>query len=307
MSHAANHTLVVTGASGRLGRRVVELLLEKPVGQVVAVTRTPDRLKELSGRGAVVRRGDFNDAQSLDAAFAGADRLLLISTDALGPGAGRLKQHLTALDAAVRAGVKHIIYTSMPNPDIDSPIFFAPDHRGSEEALAQSPISWTVHRNNWYTDALIMLGTLPRAVAGGQLFAAAGDGGAAYVTREDCAHAAAASLASANTRSGTLNITGPAVVGYVELSRIVTEITGRTVTYAPVEPEAMKAALISQGIPELLAGLFVGSDVAKAKGKMGPATNDFFELTGRQPTSVAAYLATQRSALIGAGAKAAVQ
>lgn len=305
MSQEANRTLVVTGASGQLGRRVVELLLEKPAGQVVAVTRTPDKLKDLGQRGATVRSGDFNDPASLDKAFAGADRLLLISTDAIGPGGVRLKQHLNAVDAAVRAGIKHVVYTSMPNPDPDSPIFFAPDHRGTEEALAKSPLSWTVHRDNWYTETMIALGTLPRAVASGQLVAAAGDGGAAYVTREDCARAAAASLASSNTTSRTLNITGPAVVGYAELARIVSEITGRAVTYVPVEPEAMKAALISQGIPELFAGLIVGSDVAKAKGKMGPATSDYFELTGRQPTSVAAYLATQRAALIGAGAKAA--
>jgi NAD(P)H dehydrogenase (quinone) len=305
MSQEQNRTLLVTGASGQLGRRVVELLLEKKAGQVVAVTRTPEKLNDLAQRGAIIRAGSFDEPGPLEKALAGADRMLLISTSTIDPGGSRLKQHVNAVNAAARAGVKHVVYTSMPHPDPDSPIFFAPDHRGTEEALAKSGLSWTIHRDNWYTESLVGMGTLPRAVASGKLYAAAGDGGAAYVTREDCARAAAASVASESTANKTLNITGPAVVTYAELAKMASELSGRPVTYVAMEPEAMKAALIGQGVPEIFAKLTIGSDLAKARGKMGPASNNVLELTGRAPTSVASYLAAHKDALLGRGAKAA--
>src|ERR1700691_3850137 len=196
MNMTSERTLFVTGASGHLGRRVVELLLEKGTCRIVAGTRKPEKLADLAARGVVVRQADFEDARSLEAALAGADRVLIISTDAIDRPGRRLAQHQAAVAAAVSAVVKHAVYTSMPNPET-SPVVFAPDHLGTEQALKASGMSWTILRDCWYIEYLMM--TLAPAVAAGRLSAVAGQGGAPYVTREDCAQVAAAALASLDT------------------------------------------------------------------------------------------------------------
>src|SRR3984885_85845 len=198
----SDRTLFVTGASGHLGRRVVELLLEKNAGKIVAGTRTPDKLADLAARGVVVRHADFEDPKKLEAALAGVDRALIISTDAIDRPGRRIAQHRAAVAAAVSAGVKHVLYTSMPNPET-SPVVFAPDHLGTEQALKASGLSYTILRMCWYTDFLIP--TLAPAAASGKLMAATGQGGAPYVTREDCAQAAAAALAGTETGNSTFN------------------------------------------------------------------------------------------------------
>src|SRR4051794_23190970 len=161
-----NRTLLVTGASGQLGRRVVELLLDAKAGTVIAATRDPAKVADLAARGAVVRKADFEDEASLAEAFAGVDRLLLVSTDAVDRPGRRIAQHEAAVRAAVRAGVKHIVYTSMPNPGVDSPVSIAVDHRKTEEAITATSLGFTILRNNLYTDLLLQ--SLPRAVATGQ-------------------------------------------------------------------------------------------------------------------------------------------
>ncbi|MEO5728244.1 MAG: NAD(P)H-binding protein, partial [Byssovorax sp.] len=145
-----NQTLLVTGASGQLGRRVVELLLEAKAGTVVAATRDPAKLADLAARGVLVRKADFDDEGSLAEAFAGVDRLLLISTDSLVRPGHRLAQHQAAVRAAVSAGVGHIVYTSFTNPGVESPITVAPDHRLTEEAIAATKLGFTILRNNLY-------------------------------------------------------------------------------------------------------------------------------------------------------------
>ena len=140
------NTLLVTGASGQLGRRVITHLVQThrvAAQNIIATTRKPEALADLAAQGVVVRSADFDDPVSLAKAFAGADRLLLISTDALDRPGRRLEQHVNAVNAAVKAGVKHVVYTSMPRPDPGSPIPFAPDHLGTEKALASSPLGWT--------------------------------------------------------------------------------------------------------------------------------------------------------------------
>ena len=158
-------TLLVTGASGQLGRRVLAHLLDTcavPPARLIAVTRDPAKLADFAARGVEVRRGDFDDPGSLGEAFKGAGRLLLISTDALDTPGRRLAQHQAAIAAAKTAGVRHIVYTSMPNPD-GSPIPFAPDHLGTEQALALSGRGWTILRNAWYFENLAF--SLPGALA----------------------------------------------------------------------------------------------------------------------------------------------
>jgi NAD(P)H dehydrogenase (quinone) len=298
MASNGQRTLLVSGASGHLGRRVVELLLEANAGQVVAGTRDPAKLADLAEREVIVRKVDFDDdATALAEAFRGVERALIISTDTLDGTDRRLRQHQRAVEAAARAGVAHVVYTSMPHPDPDSPVPFAYQHRGTEEAIAKSGMSWTILRNNWYADFLVLLGTLPNAVASGVLFAASGEGGAAYVTREDCARAAAAALGSADTTNRIYNITGPDVVTARDLAKMATEASGRPVAYVPLEAEAFRKHLLSQGVPDGLADVLVGSDLAKALGQFGPATTDVLTLTGRPPISVRGLVEIYRDAL----------
>jgi NAD(P)H dehydrogenase (quinone) len=299
---SSDRTLFVTGAGGKLGRRVVELLLEKSAGKIAAGTRKPENLADLAARGAVVRHTDFEDPKGLEAAFAGVDRALIISTDAIDRPGRRLAQHKAAVAAAVSAGVKHVVYTSMPNPET-SQVVFAPDHLRTEQALKASGIGYTILRNCWYTEFLIP--TLAPAVAAGKLIAATGQGGAPYVTREDCAQAAAAALASTETSNKTWNITGPELVTYTELAKLAGELTGRPVTFEAVTPEERVAQLVAMGTPEFIAKLLVSSQLAIAQGKMGTPTTAVKELTGREPGSVRAFLSANTSALLPAVQSAA--
>lgn len=295
-------TLFVTGASGRLGRKVVELLVEKGVGKIVAGTRRPEKLVDLAARGVVVRQADFEDSDGLQGALAGVDRVLIVSTDAIDRPGRRLAQHQAAVAAAVNAGVKHAVYTSMPNPET-SPVVFAPDHLGTEQALKSSGMGWTILRNCWYTDYLIP--TLAPAVASGKLVSATGQGGAPYVTREDCAQAAAAALMSPEPGNKTWNITGPDLVTYAGLAKLVNELSGRPVNFEAVTPDERIAQLIAAGTPEFIAKLLVSSQMAIAQGKMGTPTSAVKELTGRQPVSVREFLSAHRAAMMPATQTAA--
>lgn len=291
-------SLLVTGAAGQLGRRVVELLLEAKAGPVVAGTRDPSKCEDLAKRGAIVRRVDFDAPDTLGEAIAGVNRVLLISTDSLEPGQ-RARQHRRAIDVLAKAGIKHVVYTSLPRPEKGSPVLVAGDHMVTEQALGESGIGHTILRNNLYTDLLMM--SLPKAVAMGKLFAAGRAGGAAYVTREDCARAAAAALSATFEGKRTLDLTGPAVVTYVDLARLASELSGKRVDYVPMEADALTAAMMTQGgLPEAVAKLWVSFDVGIARGFFGPASTAFRELTGKEPTSVAEFLTAHRQALVAA-------
>ncbi len=273
----------------------MELLLEKNAGKIVAGTRTPEKLADFAARGVVIRHVDFEDPKSLEAAFAGADRVLIISTDAIDRPGRRIAQHRAAVAAAVHAGVKHAVYTSMPNPET-SPVTFAPDHLGTEQALKSSGLTYTILRNCWYTEYLVP--GLAAAVAGGKLISATGNGGAPYVTREDCAQAAAAALASTDAANRTHNITGPDSVTYADLAKLASELTGRTVTNELVTPEERTRQLVAAGTPEPIAKLLISTQVAIAEGKMGTPTAAVRELTGRQPVGVREFLTTHRAELL---------
>jgi NAD(P)H dehydrogenase (quinone) len=291
-------TLLVSGASGHLGQRVVELLLEAGIapGSIVAATRTPEKLADFASRGVVVRQADFEDPASLAGAFAGVDRLLLVSTDTLDVPGRRLKQHQNAVKAAEAAGVKHVVYTGIVNPNAGFPAFVNPDHNGTEEALKASKLGYTVLRENIYTDYL--LPTLSQAVATGQLFSAAGDGKTAYITREDCARAAAAALTSSFNGRRAVDITGPAAVSQYDIAAIVSDITGSKVTYVPLELEAVIQAMVGAGLPRPLAEAFASFDAATAQGQFRAVSKGIEELTGRKPTSVADFLAANKAVLL---------
>lgn len=298
MPQPDSRTLLVTGASGQLGRRAVELLLASSAECVVAATRRPDNLADLAARGAEVRRADFDDATSLDEAFAGVDRMLLVSTDAMDHPDRRAEQAMRAVEAAERAGVKHIVYTSLAHPEAGSPVLLAGGHRATEAALEASGMTFTSLRNNLYTD--ILLYSLPRAIATGRLYAATGAGAAAYVTREDCARVAAAVLASSSAEREVVEVTGPEALTHEQIAAIASEITGRPLAFCPLSAEDTRGGMLSAGMPGPVADLMVSLDLGIAAGRFGPATNAVSAWTGQAPTSVADFLTALRAALLGA-------
>lgn len=286
MTSSQQGPFLVTGASGHLGRRVVELALEARASPLIATTRHPEKLADLAARGVEVRAADFTRPETLASAFAGARRALIVSTDDLKPGL-RFASHKAAVDAAAGAGVGHLVYTSLTNPGAGSPISFAGDHLATEGALAASGIPHTILRNNLYTDLFLM--TLPQAIASGSLFAAAGDGTVGYVTREDCARAALAALLTAEG-SRTFDITGPGLVAQTDIARLAAELSGRPVAYVPLSSADWEQALVHHGLPAEMASLLVSIDEAIARGTLAVASSAVADLTGRAPTSVRAFL-----------------
>ena len=283
-------TLLVTGASGQLGRAVVRHLLETlkfPPARIIATSRKPEALADLAAAGVTVRAADFDAPATLATAFAGADRVLLVSTDALLEPGKRLAQHRTAVQAAVEAGVKHVVYTSLPSP-ATSHVSFAPDHLGTEQALEASGLGWTVLRNAWYAENLAY--SLPSALASGEWVTAAGEGGVAYIAREDLAHAAAVALAADSTANRTFTLTGTQALNAREIAAKVSEALGRPLAVVGVTAEQLAEGLRGHGFPPVLADVFTSFDVATAAGDLGEVTDDYAALTGRAPATFDAWL-----------------
>lgn len=283
------NTVLVTGASGHLGRRAVELLLLRGDVKVIAASRTPDKLADLAAQGAELRRLDFDDDASLSSAFADVQRVLLVSTDDISERGKRFRQQKRALDAMVKAGVKHVVYTSLTAPDASSPIGLAFDHRETEAALEKSGLGYTVLRNNLYAENL--LGSLPQAIGSGALHTAAGTRGAAYVTREDCAQAAAAALAATFDGKRTFDISGPASVTQEEIAAVAAHVAGKPVTAVALDDTSLRAGLAQAGLPPAIIDLVAGFDAAVAEGRMDVRSSAVKDLTGKEPQSVAAFLA----------------
>ncbi|MBI4998475.1 MAG: SDR family oxidoreductase [Rhodocyclales bacterium] len=290
--------LLVTGASGHLGQLVVAHLLDTlkvPATRIIATTRHPEKLAALTARGVTVRKADFDDVASLTAAFAGAQRLLLISTDALDRPGHRLAQHRNAITAATQAGVKHVVCTSMPMPE-DSPLLLAPDYVGTEQALATSPLSWTILRNCWYMENLFM--SLPSAIASGQWYSAAGEGKVAYISRDDCARVAAVALASSDTSKTTYTLTGSEAFSAAEVAKQVSALLGKTIAVVPVPLEGLIQGMIAAtGWPQALAEIFASFDTNTQAGRVAAVSGDFRKLTGVAPQKFADWLAANKSAL----------
>lgn len=288
-------TLLVTGASGHLGRRAAELLLEAKAVKIVAGTRDPSKIADLAAKGAEIRKVDFDDAALVDA-FKGIDRLLLISTDALDTPGKRLSQHKAAIEAAKKAGVKHIVYTSMPKPEPGSPIPFAPDHYGTEQTLEQSGIGWTVLRNGWYQENLFH--SLPQVLASGKWFSAAGDGKVAHVSREDAAYAAASALAKEPNGNARYDITGAELLTTNEIAKLASEATGKPIEVVNVTDEQLTQGMIAAGMPAFLAPVFASFDTNTRKGNIAIASGAVHELTGRAPRSLKAFFSANKEALL---------
>jgi NAD(P)H dehydrogenase (quinone) len=280
-------TLVITGASGQLGRRTAELVLDDPDhDELVLMTRRPDSLADLAARGATVRAGDFAAPETLPAAFAGGDRLLLISTDVLGT---RLAGHLAAIEAARAAGIGHIAYTSIVDPVAGNPAAVVPDHRATEEALAASGLAWTFLRNALYAE--FRLPEAQAASARGELRHNFGTARHAFVARGDCAAAAATVLAGGRAHDGVAyDITGPELLGGDELAATYAAVGGRTVRAVPVDDQAFVDEMVAAGVPRAGAEVAASFGTALREGYMGELTAVVRELTGRTAVPLEAVL-----------------
>jgi NAD(P)H dehydrogenase (quinone) len=205
-----------------------------------------------------------------------------------------LAQHKAAVEAARKAGVKHVVYTSMPKPD-DSLVPFAPDHLGTEQALAASGVGWTILRNTWYQENLFM--ALPGVLVSGKWFTSAGEGRVAHVSREDCARTAAAVLASEKTNNSRLDVSGPQALTTAEVAATVTSVTGKQIEVVQVSDEQLKQGLIAAGIPEFVAPLLVAFDANTRAGKVNIVSDTVEKLTGKSPQTLRSFLIEHKAAL----------
>ncbi|RUU28387.1 MAG: SDR family oxidoreductase [Mesorhizobium sp.] len=294
-------TLLVTGASGQLGRGVIRHLLDTlkvPPARIIATTRNPENLAELAARGVAIRAANFDDTASLASAFKGADRVLIISTGEIDLLHGkRLKQHQNAVTAAKQAGVSHLLYTSMPNPEPGSPVLFAGDHYGTEQAIKASGIPFTIFRNGWYQENLFM--SLPHAIASGQWHTSAADGRIAHGARDDMAAAIAAGLASRATESTTYTLTGPQAYTVAEIAALVTDVTGKPIEVVQLSDEALTEGLKAAGVPEGFAPVITSFDTNTRSGRIAMVTDAVETLSGKKPQSLKNFIEANKAALAG--------
>jgi NAD(P)H dehydrogenase (quinone) len=226
--------LLVSGASGHLGRRAAELLLERvPATDLILVTRTPEAVPDLRECGAEVRFGDYSKPDSLREAYADAEKMLLISATDLEI---RTAQHRAAIGAAKEAGVAHIVYTSGLKPEPPNPAAVGPSHHATEQALVESGLSWTVLRDSLYAEYQVPEAS--QAIASGRLTHNRGDGQIAYVSREDCAAVAAAVLAGPAHEGCIYDLTGPELFTPRDLAALYGELGKRHIEVEELDDEA---------------------------------------------------------------------
>jgi NAD(P)H dehydrogenase (quinone) len=276
-------TIGVTGASGQLGGLVTERLLrtQDPADIVMTSRRLTPRLQEYADRGASVRLADFDDRSMLTTAFEGIADLLIISTDRIGD---RLDGHLAAVEAAKRAGVRRIVYTSVPQPVSENPALVVPDHWATEEALRASGLEWLFLRNNLYAD--LQRPVIEHAAAAGRLISNSGTGLAAYVTRADCAAVAASALTVRRDAHGSYDVTGPKALSAHDLA----VLAGDDVEVVDVGDSAFHDGLKEAGLPDQTAALLTSFGAAIRGGYLETVTPVVHEWTNHAPTPLSAVL-----------------
>lgn len=273
-------TVLVTGASGQLGRLVVEALLDRGVAasDIRAGARRPTELAAFAERGVQTVALDYDDAASVADAVAGAERVLLISGSEVGR---RVPQHQTVIDAAAAAGVAHLVYTSAPHADT-SALVLAPEHKATESAIAASGVPATILRNNWYTENY--LGTLEQARATGVVASSTGSGRVASASRRDFAEAAAVVLTSEGHAGAVYELGGDVAWDFAELAAAIGDVLGREVAYVAQTPEEQAAALTDAGLDAGTVGFLVSLDGNIRDGLLGEVTGELSRLIGRPTT-----------------------
>lgn len=283
--------IVVTGASGQLGRLVIEALLQTvPASQVVAAVRNPAKAGDLAARGVQVRQADYSQPATLDAAFKGADKLLLISSSEVGQ---RAAQHRAVIEAAQRAGVKLVAYTSILHADA-SPLGLAAEHQETEALLRASGLPFVLLRNGWYTENYA--GGIPAALAHGVVLGSAGAGRIASAARADYAAAAAAVLTQTDQAGRIYELAGDGSYTLAEFAAEIARQSDKAVVYQDLPEADYKAALLSVGLPEGLAGLLADSDVGASRGGLFDDSHQLSQLIGRPTTPLAASVSAALAA-----------
>jgi len=278
--------IVITGASGQLGRLVIEeLLTSVPANQIIAAVRTPAKVADLAARGVVVRQADYSQPATLDAAFAGASQILLISSSEVGQ---RLPQHQNVIAAAKRANVSLLAYTSLLHADT-SPLGLATEHVATEQALKASGLPYAILRNGWYTENYTA--SIPPALQYGVLLGSAGDGKIASATRSDYAAAAAAVLRTPNQAGKVYELAGDTAYTLTEFAAELTRLSGKAIAYQNLPQADYAKALLDAGLPDFLAELLADSDTGASKGGLFDDSHQLSQLIGRPTTPLATAIA----------------
>lgn len=278
--------IVITGASGQLGRLVIQALLASmPASSIVAAVRRPDSVADLAALGVQVRQADYSQPDSLDRAFADAEKVLLISSSEVGR---RIAQHQNVIDAALRARVGLLAYTSLLHLD-GSPLALAGEHAATEAALKVSGLPHVLLRNGWYTENY--LASIPPALQHNAFIGSAGDGKIASAARADYAAAAAAVMILPEQAGKVYELAGDEAYTLSEFAAELSKQTGKSIPYVNLPEADFKAALLGGGLPEGLAGVIADSDVGASKGALFDADRALSRLIGRPTVSLSAMIA----------------
>lgn len=273
--------IAVTGATGQLGRLVIDALLTRVgANEVVALVRDPAKAQDLAAKGVTVRRGDYSQADTLSTALAGVDRLLLISSNELGQ---RAAQHRAVVDAAKAAGVQFIAYTSLLHAD-SSVLGLAAEHLDTEAALRESGVPHALLRNGWYSENYAA--SIPAALEHGAVLGSAQDGKIASASRADYALAAAVVLTTDGQDGKVYELAGDAAYTLTQFAENIASQSGKAVVYNDLPEQAYKEALLGFGLPEGIASLLADSDAGAAKGALFDDSKVLSQLIGRPTTPI---------------------
>lgn len=285
-------SIIVTAASGQLGRLVVESLLARGAepSTVVATTRDVSRLADLADRGVKTALLDYTRPDTIAAVIGEGDAVVLISSGDVGD---RVTQHTAVIDAAIAAGASRIIYTSAPQATT-SALILAPEHKATEEYLVASGIPFTILRNGWYTENYVSQVATGRDT--GEITASVGDGRVASASRSDYAEAAAVAALDPSTAGNTYELSGDVAWNFDDLAAAVSGIVGKAVTYRALSPEEHAAQLTSFGLDEGTVGFVVALDGNIRDGLLAPTSGELAELIGHPTVPLAEGLAAAASA-----------
>ena len=274
--------IAVTGATGKLGRHVIDSLLNVvPANEVIAAVRDVEKAQDFAARGVQVRPADYTRPETLRAAFAGADKVLLISSNDVG---NRFAQHQAVIDAAKDAGVTLLAYTSILNADT-STLKLATDHKATEEAIRASGLPFVFLRNGWYLENYTE--ALAPALEQGTILGAAENGRFAAAARTDYADAAVAVLTNSGHENKVYELAGDASFTLAELAAEASRQSGKTVTYTNLPEEQWAQTLESFGLPASFAAILADADVQAARGQLDSTSRDLSTLIGRRTTPLA--------------------